>query len=176
MLETETGEVVGYILGTPSTATFASAWREKFPSVLAKLTADNIGVQAPPNYAAEGREPPSFEEDSAAHLLYEACYTPDDMLNVGIEGLWEKWPAHFHVDILPSHQRQGWGRKLTETMLGALKAEGAVGVHLGMEAGKEGTEKFYRAIGFERYPGSLDGGVSGEMGLMGRSLYLVKTL
>jgi hypothetical protein len=47
---------------------------------------------------------------------------------------------------------------------------------LGMEAGNEGTEKFYRAMGFERYPGSLDGGVRGEMGRMERSLYLVKTL
>ena len=176
VLETDAGEVVGYILGTPSTASFASAWRERFPSVLAKLSADNVEVQTPPDYAAEGREPPSFEEDSAAHLLYEACWKPDEMLNVGIAGLWEKWPAHFHVDILPSHQRQGWGRKLIETMLAAFKEEGAVGVHLGMEAGNEGTEKFYRAMGFERYPGSLDGGVSGEMGLMGRALYLVKTL
>jgi hypothetical protein len=65
---------------------------------------------------------------------------------------------------------------LIETLLGALRAEGARGVHLGMEAGNEGTEKFYRAMGFERYPGSLDGGVSGEMGRMERSLYLVKTL
>lgn len=175
-LETDSGQVVGYILGTPSTASFASAWRQKFPSVLEKLSADGLGVQKPPNYAAEGRSPPTFEEDSAAHLLYEALYTPEEMFNVGIPDLWQKWPAHFHVDILPSHQRQGWGRKLIETMLAALKAEGAVGVHLGMEAGNEGTEKFYRAMGFERYPGALDGGVSGETGSTGRAVYMVKTL
>ena len=97
-------------------------------------------------------------------------------MNVGIDGLWEKWQEHFHVEILTSHQRQGWGRKLIETMLAAFNAEGAVVVHLVMEAGNEGTEKFYRAMGFERYPGALDGGVSGEMGLIGRSLYLVKTI
>ena len=174
MLEADSGDVVGYILGTSSTASFASAWRREFPSVLAKLA--EYGVAAPPDYAAEGREAPRFEQDSAACLLYEACYKSDEMLNVGIEGLWEKWPGHFHVDILPAYQRQGWGRKLIGTMLGALRAEGARGVHLGMEAGNEGTENFYREMGFERYPGSLDGGVSGELGRMERSLYLVKTL
>jgi hypothetical protein len=45
-----------------------------------------------------------------------------------------------------------------------------------MEAGNEGTEKFYRAMGFERYPGALDGGVSGETGSTGRAVYMVKTL
>lgn len=174
VLESDEGEVVGYILGTPNTADFATTWRTEFPKVLDKLA--EIGVQAPPDYAAEGREEPKFEDDSAAHLLYTARYKSDEMLNVNIASLWEKWPAHFHIDILPSHQRQGLGRKLIKTMLDALRDAGAKGVHLGMEAGNEGTEKFYAAMGFERYPGSLDGGSSGEMGRMERSLYLVKTL
>jgi GNAT superfamily N-acetyltransferase len=178
VLESETGKAVGYILGTPDTASFATQWRQDFPRVLAKLA--EIGVEHPPDYAAEGREKPKFEDDAAASLLYEACYKPEEMLNVGIAGLWEKWPAHFHVDILPEFQRLGWGRKLIETMMGALRDAGARGVHLGMEAplgGSNGVEKFYASMGFERYPGVLDGGVSGEMGRVDeRVVYLVKTL
>lgn len=136
-----------------------------------------MGMPAPPDYAAEGREEPKFEDDAAAQLLYLACYKPEEMLNVGIEGLWERWPAHFHVDLLPEMQRQGWGRKMVETMLSALRGEGAKGVHLGMEAGNGGAEKFYKAMGFERFPGVLDGGVSGEVGRVDdRVIYMVKDL
>jgi hypothetical protein len=85
VLESETGQVAGYILGTPSTASFATQWQQQFPKVLAKLS--EIGVEPPPDYAAEGREVPKFEDDSAANLLYEACYKPEEMLNVGIDGL-----------------------------------------------------------------------------------------
>jgi len=172
VLETDSGEVVGYILGTPSTSAFCQKWKQTFPSVLAE-----IGLEAPPDYAAEGRPEPTFEEDAAAQLLYQAYYKPEEMLNGNFEGLWERWPAHFHIDILSEWQRQGWGRKMIETMLRALKAEGARGVQLGMEAGNGGAEKFYKAMGFERFPGVLDGGVSGEMGRVDdRVLYLVKTL
>lgn len=170
----EAGEVVGYILGTPSTAEYARQYRQLLPDMLSKLA--KIGVQPPPDYAAEGREAPTFDEDAAAHLLYEACHKTEESLNSEMPELWEKWPAHFHIDILPSHQRQGWGRKMIETMLTALRAEGAQGVHLGMEAHNSGAEKFYSAMGFERYPWPLDGGVSGENGKQDRTLYLVKTL
>jgi ribosomal protein S18 acetylase RimI-like enzyme len=160
-------QVVGYILSVPSTAAFASAWRENFPQSELATLSEHILVPA---------SEPRFEDDAPGNLLYNARFKPEAMLNSEVEGLWERWPAHFHVDILPQWQRQGWGKKLVERMFEALKQEGAKGVHLGMEAGNAGTEAFYRALGFERFPGMLDGGASGELGTDGRVVVLVMSL
>jgi ribosomal protein S18 acetylase RimI-like enzyme len=69
-----------------------------------------------------------------------------------------------HIKILPSHQRQGWGRKLIQTFLEAVKKEGCTGVHLGMPGTNDEAEAFYRSLGFRRFPEVLDGGESGEIG------------
>ena len=46
------------------------------------------------------------------------------------------FPAHLHIDIVASAQRQGLGTKLMEAQLAHLTELGAVGVHLG--AGSDG--------------------------------------
>lgn len=88
----------------------------------------------------------------------------------------EKYPAHMHIDILPEYQRKGWGSILINTLFGAVKREGAAGIHLNMVWWNTTGRTFYEKIGFERCSLVLDGGKSGETGLNDAVLTLVKTL
>lgn len=58
------------------------------------------------------------------------------------------YPAHLHIDLLPSLQGRGQGRALMETLFGALRARGVGGVHLGVGGDNSGAIAFYRKLGF----------------------------
>jgi ribosomal protein S18 acetylase RimI-like enzyme len=58
------------------------------------------------------------------------------------------YPAHLHIDLLPEAQGAGWGRRLIETLLAALRAQNVAGVHLGVDATNTGAIAFYRKMGF----------------------------
>ena len=78
------------------------------------------------------------------------------MLQQGIPGFVEKYPAHFHIDLLPDSQRVGLGRKLMDTFLAAVKGAGANGVYCGMVATNIDAAKFYAKLGFEPYKHKAD--------------------
>ena len=59
-----------------------------------------------------------------------------------------QYPAHLHIDLLPSAQGGGNGKRLLLTLLNALKDAGASGVHLGVSATNESAIGFYKHIGF----------------------------
>ena len=119
---------VGYVLGTASTAGFVDRFsREWLPRVAGKYpTPGSAGVQ------------PSDER------FLEALHNPDRMLVDGFEAL----PAQLHIDILPSHQGQGWGRRLIETFCQAVSQAGATGVHLGVAPTNTRAIAFYEKVGF----------------------------
>jgi len=83
-------------------------------------------------------------------------------------------PAHLHIDILPEFQRQGWGSKLLEAFYGKMREVGVEGVHLGVLRQSEGALKFYIGGGWRVCGEVLDGGVSGEVGVDGRAVCLVR--
>jgi ribosomal protein S18 acetylase RimI-like enzyme len=58
------------------------------------------------------------------------------------------YPAHLHINILPQAQAAGWGRRLIETELDALRRAGIRGVHLGVSPTNERAKGFYRHVGF----------------------------
>jgi ribosomal protein S18 acetylase RimI-like enzyme len=58
------------------------------------------------------------------------------------------YPAHLHINILPQAQAAGWGRRLIETELDALRQAGVRGVHLGVSPTNERAKGFYRHVGF----------------------------
>jgi ribosomal protein S18 acetylase RimI-like enzyme len=58
------------------------------------------------------------------------------------------YPAHLHIDLLPSIQGAGWGRKLIETLVAALRERNIPGVHLGVSSTNTGAIAFYRKVGF----------------------------
>lgn len=178
VLDSGSGEAVGYILGTPDTTDFARRWRVDFTKTLDQRPPQ--GMRRPPDYDAEGIARPKAEEDFPAHLLDLLYNRPEDLLNLNVLMLGKRYAAHFHIDILPSHQRQGWGTKMIELMLDSLKAKGAKSVFLGMEAANESAGKFYDAMGFSVLLKVLDEGASGEKGETSggnnETIFLVKDL
>ncbi len=65
------------------------------------------------------------------------------------EALFERFPAHMHIDLLPRAQGQGLGRRLVETLSEALRGRGVPGLYLGVDDRNEGAIAFYHRVGFE---------------------------
>lgn len=60
----------------------------------------------------------------------------------------DRYPAHFHVDLLPEAQGGGNGRRLLATAMDALRDRGVPGVHLGVSARNTNALGFYEHLGF----------------------------
>lgn len=60
------------------------------------------------------------------------------------------YPAHLHIDILPSFQGKGGGRELINTLITHLKSNGVKGVRLGVSQANQGAVAFYERMGFKR--------------------------
>ena len=118
---------VGYVIGTPDTAAFARAYRERWIPRLA----DRYPV--PP-------EPPVTPDDEMLALHYY----PERLLWPGLA----EYPAHLHIDLLPGFQGNGYGRKLIDTFCAAVADAGAAGVHVCVVSANTSALGFYDRIGF----------------------------
>ncbi|PYC88288.1 GNAT family N-acetyltransferase [Streptomyces tateyamensis] len=118
---------VGYVLGTADTAEFVRRFRAEWLPRVAERLPRPAGVPVTPG-------------EQMAELLH----TPERMLVPELAD----YPAHLHIDLLPSHQRAGYGRELIAALLGALNARGVGAVHLGMLAANAPAGAFYRRLGF----------------------------
>lgn len=58
------------------------------------------------------------------------------------------YPAHLHINLLPEAQSGGWGRRLIETELDALRRAGVRGVQLGVSPTNDRAKGFYEHLGF----------------------------
>ncbi|KAF8138450.1 hypothetical protein EV363DRAFT_528376 [Boletus edulis] len=63
-------------------------------------------------------------------------------------------PAHLHIDILESHQRKGWGKRLIGTAIRHLKEKGLKAVWLGMDPRNKAAALFYERLGFHMFDGA----------------------
>jgi ribosomal protein S18 acetylase RimI-like enzyme len=119
----------GYVVGTPDTAGFARAYRERWI----------------PRLAARYPEPPSpaVTRDDEMLALH---YWPERMLWPGLSS----FPAHLHIDLLPPFQHAGHGRRLMETFFAAVARAGAAGVHVVVRADNAAAIGFYHRLGFSR--------------------------
>ncbi|MGO8396503.1 GNAT family N-acetyltransferase, partial [Rhizobium ruizarguesonis] len=66
----------------------------------------------------------------------------------GTAWLQDEYPAHLHIKILPGLQASGWGRRMIDTELQALRNNGVGAVHLGVDPNNERDKGFYRHLGF----------------------------
>jgi ribosomal protein S18 acetylase RimI-like enzyme len=137
----------GYVLGTPDTAAFVRAYRERWMPRLGGR------YPVPP-------DPPVSREDHMIALHYR----PERLLWPGLEA----YPAHLHIDLLPPFQGGGHGRALMETYYAAAARAGAPGVHLTVMAANTRALGFYDHLGFRR----LDPATPGESAVvyLGRKL------
>ncbi|MQY15631.1 putative acetyltransferase OgpAT [Streptomyces sp. RB5] len=122
---------VGYIVGTADTPAFVRRFRDTWlPQVAARFPAP------PPE--------PATPTEEMRYLLHN----PERMIVPALAG----YPAHLHIDLLPSHQRAGHGRELMAAFLGALAARGVPRVHLGMVTANTAARAFYDRLGFSVLP------------------------
>ena len=119
---------VGYVIGTPDTAAFARAYRERWIPHLADR------YQVPP-------DPPVTPDDQMLALHYR----PERLLWPGLP----EYPAHLHIDLLPAFQGAGYGRALMARFCDAVSKAGAAGVHVTVVADNVPAIGFYRRLGFE---------------------------
>jgi GNAT superfamily N-acetyltransferase len=132
---------VGYVLGTPDTAAFARAYRERWIPRLAGRYPAPPGNPGPPgNPVPPG--PPASPDDEMIALHYR----PERLLWPGLDA----YPAHLHIDLLPPFQGAGHGRALMETFYAAAQRAGAAGVHVTVMAANGQALGFYRRLGFRR--------------------------
>ena len=59
------------------------------------------------------------------------------------------YPAHLHIDLLPSYQHMGLGTKLMDTLCNHLKQNGVKGVMFTVWHKNYGAIKFYEKYGFK---------------------------
>jgi len=119
--------VTGYVLATPDSAAFAQRLETDWWPKVRREVAGYV---------------PTRPLDAAA-LAYIA--TPQHHA----AWLQTDYPAHLHINLLPGAQSSGWGRRLIDTELAALKAHGARGVHLGVSPKNDRAKGFYEHLGFE---------------------------
>lgn len=125
VLDDGEGRAVGYVLGAADTVAFeARAAAEWWPPLRAKH----------PNRPGGPRL-----DDLLISLLHDRSLHDRDVVAA--------YPSHLHIDLLPAVQGRGWGRRLLETMFGALRDDGSPGVHWGVSTRNERAIGFYRHLG-----------------------------
>lgn len=158
--------MVGYCIGAADTAAFAQRWRDVFTPVVDPVLVPKPDVRS---------DNPLMERDDIKgfrHAVYNASCS---MLQPWSQTL-QRYPAHLHIDILPEYQRRGYGSLMINTFLEAVKSRGANGVHLDMVQHNVTGRAFYEKIGFQICPEVLDDGSSGQTGVNGIVVTLVKTI
>ena len=120
------GTVCGYILGTSDSSAFSNWCESNWWPILR---------QAYPlrNESDQSREASLIR---TIHSGYE------------VSGVFENYPAHLHIDILPVGQGQKLGAKLINTFLNALRAMDVSGVHLGVGKANRRATAWYPRLGF----------------------------
>jgi len=127
VLEDDLGRVAGYVTATDDTDAFEQWFRDEWwPSRSAR-------------YARTG--------EKQLELLEYA-----DERDPGSEVHRREYPAHLHIDLLPTVQGGGYGRRLITTVVDELRRRGVRGLHLGMDPQNASAAAFYERIGFERLP------------------------
>lgn len=123
----DAGRVVGYVIGTADTPAFVRAYRREWIPRLAH------------RYPEPARPPRTPDEQMIA-----LHHHPERMLLPELAA----YPAHLHIDLLPSHQGRGHGRRLLETFLTAAHRAGAPALHVGMLTANVQARGFYDRLGF----------------------------
>lgn len=126
---------VGYVLGTADTARWAAAHRRTYlPTVADRYPR---------------ADPPVTPRDHLVDLLHH----PERNVHPGLAA----HPAHLHIDLLPTVQGHGWGRRLVRTFLGALREREVAAFHLGMTPSNLGARAFYDRLGLTELPVDVPG-------------------
>ena len=123
----------GYIIAAPDTAAFDKWLEEKWLPPLRERYAKPFTPEMIR----------SDKEEWILNSIHEKKF-PADASNDKIDG----YPAHLHIDLLPTLQGKGMGRKLMDTLIAELGRQKVPGLHLGVSASNTGAVAFYQKLGF----------------------------
>jgi ribosomal protein S18 acetylase RimI-like enzyme len=130
VIEADDARVVGYVVATPDTDAFETWFAETWWPARSDSWPDTAMT-------------PERQRDLLAYAAGRRA---------GASPYAAEYPAHLHIDLLPEAQGQGWGRRLIDAELDALRAAGVTGVHLVASAANTGAVAFYRRLGFTPLP------------------------
>jgi ribosomal protein S18 acetylase RimI-like enzyme len=134
------GQQAGYICGTRDIRQFHQACEAEWFPVLRRM------------YPAPPGEPANADQAMIA-AISAGIDLNDDV---------RAYPARLHIALLPSLQRQGWGRRLLQVFLARLRELHSPAVHLEVSTANLGAISFYEVLGFQRiiaYPGAIEFGM-----------------
>lgn len=166
VLDDGEGRAVGYCVGTSSTSDFVESWRKSFAPGLSPTEFPSPGMRT---------DDAGLENDESRNLRRAFHNAECSSLQAWPAEL-EKYPAHLHIDILEPFQRKGWGSVLINTLLDSVRRQGATGIHLDMVQWNTVGRNSYEKMGFERCSLVMDNGKSGETGVNGVVLTMVRAL
>ena len=116
---------------------------ERIPDLL-ELHAANAASYPP------GDQHRYFESLIAMEGLFLCLFVDDQLVAVGgLQKHEDYWWLH-SLDVHPSRQRQGWGRRLIRELLAGIKPGPAEITTIALNAAS-GAEDFYRRLGFVPY-------------------------
>ncbi|KRA95013.1 acetyltransferase [Devosia sp. Root685] len=119
------GDILGYVVGTPNTEAFERQLDAEWWPMLAE------------KYA--GREAVATLDNNVLDRIRQPKHS-----NAALS---QRYPAHLHINLLPPAQSGGWGRKMIETELDALRKAGAKAMHLGLSLTNDRAYGFYQHLG-----------------------------
>jgi ribosomal protein S18 acetylase RimI-like enzyme len=130
------GSAVGYCVGTPDTQTQIKRYTDvHVPAILRHLLTRTIW-----------RHP----RDLFTVLRWKRmAEQPDEEHTRDLTALRSTFPAHLHIDIMPSHHRRGLGSRLLDAFLSHLEELGVSGLHLVTSTENRAAVPFYEAMGFK---------------------------
>ncbi len=127
--------VSGYVVGARDSNDFARRLEERWWPDLRSRYPD------PPADLPEDRW---TRDQQTAYLIHHRYTVPAELAG--------PYPSHLHINLLPPLQGHGVGRRLIETLAGALRAQGSPGVHLHVGAANTRAAGFYARVGFTELP------------------------
>lgn len=199
VLDDGTGRPVGYCLGTSDTRDFCRRWKDEFVALLRREEEEKEGDRSSAGGLVRGgsggsgghnhnhnsnsngvdgeeeEEEEKNKEKKKSELLEIIWSTPEKGCDGDVVGLWDEFPAHLHINLLPDYQRRGWGAQLIGALVERLQEEEEEcrGVYLGVGASNTGAVKFYECNGFSRFA-QLE--QDGEKGRKGGTIIMTKRL
>lgn len=166
MLDDGRGAAVGYVIGTPDVFALAAA----YPRYVAEVLQSEVGREEVPvpgqlDVLERWVLPPGPGEGEERGggvnpvCLAQMAYKVEWLVLEGVEGkreLVEGYRAMLHIDLLEGWQGKGWGRKMIERFVEAVKGSGGEfgkGIQLGVAGENQKVVRFYERVGFRVYPG-----------------------
>lgn len=123
--------VCGYTLAAVDSKEFYARFRGEW------LDAASIKYPQP--------DPSKKDSWSPMEVVIGELYNPTYVLT---DEMYQWYPSHLHIDLLPRAQGKGNGKALMQTLLTALRESGSRGVHLEMAPTNQRAHRFYTKLGF----------------------------